>query len=107
MDLDFAVVGQRLKRARLDKKLTQEYVAGKMGVSVAFLSRIESGLTHINLKRLSQLCAILDVNEGYILTGAASHSEHYLTSEFNNIFKNCSANKQKLIYKVAKIIAES
>ena len=107
MALDFTVVGQRLKRARLDKKLTQEYVAGKMGVSVAFLSRIESGLSHINLKRLSQICAILDVTEGYILTGAASYSEQYLTSEFNDILRKCSANKQKLIYSVAKIIAES
>ena len=106
MALDFAIIGQRLKKARLDKKLTQEDLAEQLDVSVAFLSRIERGLSHINLKRLSQICNILGVTEGYILNGTSSTSNQYLVSEFNEIFSNCSANKQKLIYKIAKTIIE-
>lgn len=53
MALDFNIIGQRLKKARLDKNLTQEMLAEKLDVSVAFLSRIERGNSHINLKRLS------------------------------------------------------
>ncbi len=106
MALDFAVIGHRLKRARLDKKMTQENLAEQLEVSVAFLSRIERGLSHINLKRLSQICNILGVSEGYILNGTASTSEHYLISEFNEILRNCPADKQKLIYKIAKTIIE-
>ena len=67
MALDFSIIGERIKRARLDKHLTQEKVAEKLDVSVAFLSRIERGTSHINLKRLSEICSILDVSEGYIL----------------------------------------
>ena len=54
MALDFTVIGHRLKKARMDKKMTQEDLAEQIDVSVAFLSRIERGLSHINLKRLSQ-----------------------------------------------------
>ena len=106
MALDYTIIGQRLRKARLDKRMTQENLAEKIDVSVAFLSRIERGLSHINLKRLSQICAILDVTEGFILNGTSSTSDQYLISEFNDILTKCPARKQKLIYKIAKTIAE-
>ena len=106
MASDFAILGQRLKKARLNKKMTQESLAKQLGVSVAFLSRIESGTSHVNLKRLSQICDILGVTEGEILNGTASSSQRYLVSDFNELLRKCSPNKQKLIYKVAKAIAE-
>ena len=106
MALDYTIIGSRLKKARTDKNLTQEKLAEKLDVSIAFLSRIERGNSHISLKRLSQVCDILGVTEGYILNGASSTSNNYLTSEFNDILNNVSADKQKLIYKIAKIISE-
>lgn len=106
MALDYTIIGSRLKRARTDKNLTQEKLAEKLDVSIAFLSRIERGNSHISLKRLSEVCDILGVTEGYILNGASSTSNNYLTSEFNDVLNNSSPDKQKLIYKIAKIISE-
>ena len=68
MAIDYNIMGERIKKARLEKQLTQENIAEKLDVSVAFLSRIERGSSHINLKRLQQLCSILDVSEGYLLS---------------------------------------
>lgn len=106
MALDYTIIGERLKKARTDKKMTQEKLAEKLDVSIAFLSRIERGNSHVNLKRLSQICEILGVSEGYILNGTSSNSENYLTSEFNDILNSVSPKKQKLIYKMAKVISE-
>ena len=106
MALDYTIIGERLKKARTDKKMTQERLAEKLDVSIAFLSRIERGNSHINLKRLSQICEILGVSEGYILNGTSSNSANYLTSEFSDILNNISPEKQKLIYKMAKVISE-
>ena len=106
MALDYTIIGSRLKKARTDKNLTQEKLAEKLDVSIAFLSRIERGNSHISLKRLSEVCDILGVTEGYILNGASSTSNNYLTSEFNDVLNNASPGKQKLIYKIAKIISE-
>ncbi len=50
MALDYNIIGERLKQARLYKKLTQENLAEKLDVSVAFLSRIERGSSLISLK---------------------------------------------------------
>jgi transcriptional regulator with XRE-family HTH domain len=105
--LDYAIIGERLRKTRLEKQLTQENLAEQLDVSVAFLSRIERGLSHINLKRLNQICEILEVSEGYILNGTAYTSKQYLISEFNDILIKCSPEKQKLIYEIAKTIIKN
>lgn len=105
MAIDYSVIGQRIKQARIAKNLTQEDLAEKIDISVAFLSRVERGSSHINLRRLNQLCRLLDVSEGYILNGASSSSENYLTKEFSELLKGCSPETQRLIYDVAKVIA--
>ena len=107
MAVDYNIIGQRIKKARLAKNLTQEDLAEQIDISVAFLSRVERGNSHINLKRLNQLCGLLDVTEGYILNGASSNAINYLDEEFAELLKSCSPEKQKLIYNIAKVIAES
>lgn len=105
--LDYSVIGSRIKQARLAKNMTQEDLADQIDISVAFLSRVERGNSHVNLKRLNQLCTLLDVSEGYLLNGASSSSENYLDKEFTDLIKSVSPEKQKLIYNVAKTIAET
>ena len=106
MDLDYSLIGSRIKEARLAKNMTQEELAAQIDISVAFLSRVERGSTHINLKRLSQICNLLEVSEGYLLNGSSSDSDNYLTPEFSHILKNASPKTQKLIYNIAKLIIE-
>ena len=106
MAVDYSIIGSRLKQARIKAGLTQQELAEKTNLSIAFISRIQRGSSHINLKRLSEFCSILDVSEGYILNGVADSDENYLYNEFNDILKKCSPEKQKLIYKISKMIAE-
>ena len=80
MAIDFNVIGKRIKEARKKKGLTQEQLVEKLGVSIAYLSKIETGKIHINLERLSQICQILEVSEGKILNGVSDTSNKYLSS---------------------------
>ena len=106
MAVDFTIIGMRLKDARRKKGLTQEKLVEQIGVSIAYLSKIETGKIHINLERLSQICNILDVSEGEILNGVSSKSDKYLHSEFSNILKKCNPKQQKLAYKILQSIYE-
>ncbi len=74
MALDYNVIGKRIKQARLKKGFTQEQIAEKLDVSIAFLSRVERGNSHINLRRLDEICNILDVSLGSILEGSSENS---------------------------------
>ena len=104
MALDYSIIGERLKKARLSKNLTQEQLAEKLDVSVAFLSRAERGNVKINLSRITQICDILDISISNILTGTGSNSKDYLTEDFSNLLKDCPPEKFKLIYDIDKVI---
>lgn len=106
MAIDFNIIGKRLKEARKLKNLTQEQLSEKMGVSIAYLSKVETGKIHINLERLSQICSILGITEGEILNGVSINSDRYLHSEFYSLLKNTSSKNQKLAYRVLKAILE-
>lgn len=107
MALDYSIIGKRIRKSRQEKNLTQENLAEELNVSVAFISRIERGSAHINLNRLSQICAILDIDEGVILNGTSMDSKNYLSNEFSELFKSCSKESQKLIYDIAKLIIDN
>jgi len=107
MALDYKLIGERLKKARIEKGYTQEKLSEKLDVSIAYLSRIETGAAHINLKRLNEICNILGVSEAYILNGAANNSTSYLNTELNSILKDCTPDKKELIYQIATIISEN
>lgn len=107
MALDYKIIGNRLKQARIDSGLTQEMLAEQLNVSVAFLSRLETGSSHVNLHRLEQICRITGVSEGYILNGVSEESSNYLLDEFSELLKDCSPEQLKLIYNIAKLIKES
>ncbi len=104
MGLDYKIIGERIKKERLAKSLTQEQLAEKLDVSVAFLSRAERGDVKINLARMTQISDILGVSLNEILTSTVSTSKDYLTEDFSNLFKNCPKEKLKLIYAIAKVI---
>ena len=106
MALDYSIIGERIRKSRLEKKLTQEVLAEKLNVSVAFISRIERGSTHVNLKRLSQICAILDIDEGTILNGTSMESKNYLSEEFAILLKDTSTETQRLIFDIARLIVK-
>lgn len=107
MSLDYNIIGSRIKDARRAKKLTQEALSEQLDLSVAFLSRVERGSSHINLKRLNQICDILEVSEGYILNGVDNTKSNYLDKEFSELLKKASPEKQKMIYEIAKTIVEN
>lgn len=102
--IDYKLIGERLKKARKSKEISQKMLAEKVGVSIAFLSRIERGSSQINLKRLTQICNILNVSEGIILNGTSENSNDYLEQDFVELLSKCTDKQKRLIYEIAKTI---
>ncbi len=50
----------RLKEFRLEKKLSQAYVANKLGMSKANYSKKENGLVKITIAEAKKLSVVLD-----------------------------------------------
>src|SRR5437667_5391871 len=62
-------VGQRLRRLRLERQLSQRELASP-GVSYAYISRIEAGARRPSVKALRQLAPKLGVSVEYLETGS-------------------------------------
>ena len=107
MAIDYGVIGSRIKQARLAKNMTQEDLADKIDISVAFLSRVERGNAHLNLRRLTQIAEVLKVSPGYLLTGSNTTSKDYLKEDFKNILDKCSPEQQKLIYEISELVSKT
>lgn len=72
-------VGERLKRLRLERELSQRDLACP-GVSYAYISRIEAGTRDPSMKALRKLAEKLGVTTAYLETGseAVVDSPEYL-----------------------------
>ena len=105
MDIDYYLIGQRIKEARKNKGYTQEKLAEEIDIAVTYLSRFEKGHP-INLKRLAQISQVLDVSMEYLLSGTVPKSDNYLNKDFEEILETCSPEKLKLIYNIAKTIVD-
>lgn len=59
-------MGKSLKRVRLEKGLTQEELAEKVGIHPTYVGKIESGKNNISIKMLFKISRVLDVKLPYI-----------------------------------------
>ena len=105
MALDYQIIGKRIREERTKRNLTQEDMADNIDTSVAFYSRLETGRTPINLKRIVQIAEILNVPVGYFITGITDDTDDYLNQEFKNILAKCTPKKQKFILEIAELVA--
>jgi transcriptional regulator with XRE-family HTH domain len=62
-------IGKRIARYRKDKHMTQEELAGKMGVSAQAVSKWETDTSCPDITALPQLCKILGITADELLTG--------------------------------------
>lgn len=107
MSPDYNVIGRRIKTARTEQNITQEELADKIDVSVAFMSRVERGSSKINLKRLTQIAETLNVSPGYLLTGSNTASKDYLREDFRQVLDRCTPEQQRLIYAISELVSRT
>ena len=103
-NIDYKLIGERIKETRKKAGLSQEKLAEMIDVTTVYISRIERG-GQINLKRLSQISIALSVPIGQLLSGTTMESKNYLNKEFEELLSQCTKDKQRLIYNIAKIVS--
>jgi transcriptional regulator with XRE-family HTH domain len=62
-------LGARIKARRDELKWTQDYLAGKAGISKGFLSDLENGKRGVSAENLLDIARVLNVTLDYLMTG--------------------------------------
>lgn len=60
--LDLQSVGENIRSLRIDKGLSQDYIAELLGVSHQAVSRWENGLAAPSVDNIAELCELFDVS---------------------------------------------
>ena len=68
-------MGDRIREARKNSKLTQEQLAERLDLSVEFISNIERGLKLPSLQVFTKMIEVLNVSADYLLRDSVSTSE--------------------------------
>ena len=71
-DYTIETMGERLKRLRLDKKLRQEQLAQRLGVSISTVSSYEMDVRQPPYDILAKYAAIFRVSADYLIGGSSS-----------------------------------
>lgn len=102
--LDYELIGERIRKARIKNNMTQEMLSEKMNVSTEYCSKIECGKAKINLKRLSQISTILNEKIEYLMAGATVQSKNYLREDLAKVVNTLSGSKVNALLEIAKIL---
>ena len=65
--MDYYQIGQRIRRARKARRLSQEELAEQVGISVSHMSHIETGNTKLSLPVLAALATVLETSADALL----------------------------------------
>lgn len=98
----FETVSDRLKKVRLEKNLSQDFLAKKLGITQKAYSKIENNETKLNVDVLQRVSEVMDVP----IETFFNNSQQPILNDFSNrtggdnvIYKNNSIDKIEELYK--------
>lgn len=106
MNVDYKLIGERVKKARKNKGMTQDAMAERLNVSIGYVSQVERGITKISLDLLGAISSILECDVAALVAESAIHSNSYMESEIIEEIKKMDDKKRKYILKIIKLTNE-
>ena len=97
MSIDYTDVGQRIKRLRMEKGLTQKRLSEAIGVGPSHMSHIESGSTVPSLEVFIAILNALDCSADELLCRETKAGTPLLNSWLPEIIADCDPTETKIL----------
>jgi transcriptional regulator with XRE-family HTH domain len=81
------IIGQKIKKLREQKGITQETMASQLDVTQSNYGRLEKDDRRLNVVKLLKIARILDVNINYLFSDVASTDTTATSDNFNQANK--------------------
>ena len=104
--LNYEIIGKKIKNLRIEKGMSQGTFAKELGVSVGYVSQVESGDKCFNLKRLEEVSRILGKPVAYFIEGANVDDVKAMEEEIEFLLRRISPEKYGMIIKLLNVIKE-
>lgn len=103
---DYISLGERIRKIRKQKHMTQEQLAEACNLSTAHIGHIERGTRALSIESLITISKILNVSTDYLLLDVSNSVDKNLSSILNAIV-DADDDKYNRLYSVIKILAEN
>lgn len=102
------LITDEIRRLRMAKSFSQDYMAEKLGITQQAYSKIENQISEASISRLQQICEILDVPLPELLgldkeTLGTGEEESLMPSE-RKVYHEIIVNQQRIIEKQEETI---
>jgi len=97
-------LGKKIRLLRHQKGWSQEDVAKKLDISIPAFSKIETGITDINLSRLEQIAILFDMTVVQLLTFNDEEQDQKFINELEVVNKKLMDRDAEVIDLQKKVI---
>lgn len=104
-EVDYPQIGQRIKRLRNQRGMTQEALAEAASLSVPYISHLERAVKKGSLETLTRIAVALEVTVNELLGIPRSEKEAFLP-DMMSVLEDCSSEERKFLLEVTVAIKE-
>ena len=97
-------LGKKIRLLRHQKGWSQEDVAKRLDISIPAFSKIETGITDINLSRLEQIATLFEMSVVQLLTFSDSEQDLKFVNELETVNKRLMDRETEVIDLQKKVI---
>lgn len=95
--IDYPDIGARIRKARLEKGITQEALAEACDVGVSHISHLECGHTIPSMKLFLSIVNVLDCSADELLCKEVKTARPHLESWLSELVADCDETETKII----------
>ena len=107
MEPNFRLIGAHIKDCRACKNLTQAILAERAGLSIPYISQIETARKHISLHALINIADALGVTVDQLLKGNQYTDFSSYNAGLEQLFEDCTLYERSIIMDSALAVKKS
>lgn len=107
MNINYKLIGHRIRDKRKIKNFTQTELANKIGVSNPHISNIERGKTKMSLQTLVDIANALDTTLDEIMCDNVTVAKGVYIKDIADEINDCDSEDLKVILDVVKTLVHS
>lgn len=105
--MDYVLLGQRIRAARLSAGMSQEQLAEKVGLTSQHISHTEGASTKISLPALVKIANALHTSVDRLLSDSIQDTKTYLMDDVKTVFSDCEPDEIYVMLEAATAVKKS
>lgn len=104
MKINYALIGKRVRETRKQQHVTQLQLAELAGLSVSYISHIETAYKQASLSSLIRIANALGITMDELLNGNQLFNPTEYQTDIDLLMADCTGNEKRFIYELISAV---